>query len=277
MPDARLGERGRRCSAGGVAATRRLRRPHRQPGRMADHGRGTALPGRAARPPITARGAVARAAGGRCAGRDRPGAGGAAGRLRRSRAAGRARYADSRRAARLRAARHVRRTVRGDRHHPRPLPRCREDARQPDTPPGPASAGPRDEPHRRCQLPRCVTLRTRHGRGATYRRRGVPRGLEPGDFDALLAVLDPDATVRADAAAVPAGAPRRLSGAQAVAQQALAFSHRTPYARVALVDGASGIAIDLAHQALWNPPDGAFQIRLVQSDERRDVDDRIPR
>lgn len=39
-----------------------------------------------------------------------------------------------------------------------------------------------------------------------------------GDLRALLAVLDPDVTVRADAAAVPAGASRRVRGAGAVAR-----------------------------------------------------------
>ena len=42
-----------------------------------------------------------------------------------------------------------------------------------------------------------------------------------GDFDALLAVLDPDVVLRADALAVPAGAPTELRGAELVARQAL--------------------------------------------------------
>jgi RNA polymerase sigma factor (sigma-70 family) len=64
-----------------------------------------------------------------------------------------------------------------------------------------------------------------------------------GDFDALLAVLDPDVVVRADARAAPEGVPRTVSGARAVAGQALGFSRRAPYARVALVDGAVGIVV----------------------------------
>src|ERR671915_826792 len=39
-----------------------------------------------------------------------------------------------------------------------------------------------------------------------------------GDFDALLAVLDPDIVLRADRAAVPAGGPTKLRGAAAVAR-----------------------------------------------------------
>jgi RNA polymerase sigma factor (sigma-70 family) len=68
---------------------------------------------------------------------------------------------------------------------------------------------------------------------------GAARG---GDFDALLAVLDPNVVLRADAGAVPAGASRVIRGAPAVAEQALAFARRLgPSARPALVNGAAGI------------------------------------
>jgi RNA polymerase sigma-70 factor, ECF subfamily len=43
-----------------------------------------------------------------------------------------------------------------------------------------------------------------------------------GDFDALLAMLDPDITLRADAAAVQIGAPRAIHGAAAVATRSIA-------------------------------------------------------
>jgi RNA polymerase sigma-70 factor, ECF subfamily len=62
-----------------------------------------------------------------------------------------------------------------------------------------------------------------------------------GDFDALLAVLDPDVVVRADRGAVPAGASREFLGARAVAEQALIFSRLAHSARAALVNGAAGI------------------------------------
>jgi ketosteroid isomerase-like protein len=42
-----------------------------------------------------------------------------------------------------------------------------------------------------------------------------------GDFAALLGVLDPEVVVRADAGAVPLGAPRVVRGAAAVAEQVL--------------------------------------------------------
>jgi RNA polymerase sigma factor (sigma-70 family) len=62
-----------------------------------------------------------------------------------------------------------------------------------------------------------------------------------GDFDALLAVLDPDVVVRADVGAVRAGASREVRGAAAVARQALTFSRLAPFAQPALVNGAAGV------------------------------------
>jgi RNA polymerase sigma-70 factor (ECF subfamily) len=64
-----------------------------------------------------------------------------------------------------------------------------------------------------------------------------------GDFDALLAVLDPDVVLRADRGAVPAGASIEVRGATAVAEQALAFSRLAPFARPALVNGAAGAVV----------------------------------
>ena len=68
-----------------------------------------------------------------------------------------------------------------------------------------------------------------------------------GDFDALLAVLDPDVVLRADVGAVRAGAsiPPRAStivrGAAAVAAQALTFARLAPFAHPVLVNGAEGL------------------------------------
>ncbi len=67
----------------------------------------------------------------------------------------------------------------------------------------------------------------------------VSRG---GDFDALLAVLDPDVVLRADRAAVHAGASREVRGAAAVVGT---FSGRARFAQPALVNGAVG--------AVWAP------------------------
>jgi RNA polymerase sigma-70 factor (ECF subfamily) len=63
-----------------------------------------------------------------------------------------------------------------------------------------------------------------------------------GDFDALLAVLDPDVVVRADRGAAPAGVSVVVRGAAAVAEQALTFSRRFGrFARPALVNGTAGL------------------------------------
>ena len=59
-----------------------------------------------------------------------------------------------------------------------------------------------------------------------------------GDFTALLALLDPDAVVLADAAAVIAGAEAEVRGAAAVAAT---FAGRAKAARLALLDGEPGL------------------------------------
>jgi RNA polymerase sigma factor (sigma-70 family) len=58
-----------------------------------------------------------------------------------------------------------------------------------------------------------------------------------GDFDALLALLDPDVVLRADRAAVDMGADGEVRGAAAVAGT---FSGRARVAQLALVDGVVG-------------------------------------
>jgi len=63
-----------------------------------------------------------------------------------------------------------------------------------------------------------------------------------GDFDALLAVLDPDVVLRADRE-IPPGAPREIRGAHAVAARALDFSGPVRSARPALVNGAAGAVL----------------------------------
>ena len=59
-----------------------------------------------------------------------------------------------------------------------------------------------------------------------------------GDFDALVAVLDPDVVLRADYGA--AGASRLVRGARAVAGQALTYSRLAPFSQPALVNGSAG-------------------------------------
>jgi len=64
-----------------------------------------------------------------------------------------------------------------------------------------------------------------------------------GDFEALLAVLDPAIVLRADLGQLPPGASRTVRGAHAVAQQALTFSKFARSARPALVNGAAGMVV----------------------------------
>jgi RNA polymerase sigma factor (sigma-70 family) len=59
-----------------------------------------------------------------------------------------------------------------------------------------------------------------------------------GDFDALLALLDPDVVLRADDAAARVGAPAEVRGAAAVAGQ---FSGRAQGAQPGLIGGAAGL------------------------------------
>jgi RNA polymerase sigma-70 factor (ECF subfamily) len=86
-----------------------------------------------------------------------------------------------------------------------------------------------------------------------------------GDFDALLAVLDPDVVLRADGVAVQAGASRQGEGAPKLAPEvrgaaavADTFSGRARFAQPALVNGAVG--------AVWAPggqPRVAFSFTIA--------------
>jgi RNA polymerase sigma factor (sigma-70 family) len=60
-----------------------------------------------------------------------------------------------------------------------------------------------------------------------------------GDFEALVAVLDPAVELRADAG--PVGVSRHVHGAETVASQALAFSRADLTIRRALINGAAGL------------------------------------
>jgi RNA polymerase sigma-70 factor (ECF subfamily) len=65
--------------------------------------------------------------------------------------------------------------------------------------------------------------------------------LRGGDFEGLLAVLDPDLVVRTDL--VPSGAPAEVRGAAVWAKQAVAFGHMARLVRPALVNGAIGVVM----------------------------------
>jgi RNA polymerase sigma-70 factor (ECF subfamily) len=67
--------------------------------------------------------------------------------------------------------------------------------------------------------------------------------LRAGDFDALVAVLDPDVVIRADRTAAPADGSREVRGARTWAKGALAYSRFAHFARPALVNGAVGVVV----------------------------------
>jgi RNA polymerase sigma factor (sigma-70 family) len=60
-----------------------------------------------------------------------------------------------------------------------------------------------------------------------------------GDFEALVALLDPDVVLRADGP----DAPRHLRGAPAVVSQARRYARLARFARPALVNGAAGVVV----------------------------------
>jgi RNA polymerase sigma-70 factor (ECF subfamily) len=61
-----------------------------------------------------------------------------------------------------------------------------------------------------------------------------------GDFAGLLAVLDPDVVLRADAGSGPMGPSRLLRGASEVAAQAMSYAPMARFAQPVLVNGAPG-------------------------------------
>jgi RNA polymerase sigma factor (sigma-70 family) len=63
--------------------------------------------------------------------------------------------------------------------------------------------------------------------------------LRAGDFEGLLAVLDPDLVVRADMS----GTPTEVRGAAVWAKGAVAYGHLAQLTRPALVDGAIGVVV----------------------------------
>ena len=64
-----------------------------------------------------------------------------------------------------------------------------------------------------------------------------------GDFDALVALLDPDVVQRSDFGARRPAAPRVTHGAAAVAKQALVGAVPTAHLHPALVNGAAGVVV----------------------------------
>jgi RNA polymerase sigma factor (sigma-70 family) len=70
-----------------------------------------------------------------------------------------------------------------------------------------------------------------------------------GDFDALVAVLDPDVVFRADPGKIRALERLPITGAEAVATEILSRGSRfAPMARPALVNGAAGVVVGPEHR-----------------------------
>jgi RNA polymerase sigma-70 factor (ECF subfamily) len=69
-----------------------------------------------------------------------------------------------------------------------------------------------------------------------------------GDFDALVAVLDPDVILRADAGDAPLS--QVVRGAVAIAGRAMMFARRDAVLRPALIDGAVGVVVFVGNEPL---------------------------
>ncbi|MFI5485843.1 MULTISPECIES: RNA polymerase sigma factor SigJ [Micromonospora] len=64
-----------------------------------------------------------------------------------------------------------------------------------------------------------------------------------GDFDALVAVLHPDVVLRSDGGSARPRHTVVVTGARAVAGQAITFGRLSPFARPALVNGTAGVVV----------------------------------
>ncbi len=65
--------------------------------------------------------------------------------------------------------------------------------------------------------------------------------MRAGDFNGIVAALDPNVVVRIDEAAARPGAPREVHGAEAWARGAIAFSQYARFTQPALIDGSVGL------------------------------------
>ncbi|MGC1214920.1 MAG: RNA polymerase sigma factor SigJ [Micromonospora sp.] len=94
-----------------------------------------------------------------------------------------------------------------------------------------------------------------------------------GDFDALVAVLDPDVVLRADGGAGRTGQTVTIHGARNVAAQAVMFTRLAPFVRPALINGAAGVVVATNGRALsvmgFTVADGRVVAIDVLSDPER--------
>jgi RNA polymerase sigma factor (sigma-70 family) len=103
----------------------------------------------------------------------------------------------------------------------------------------------------------------------TRRHRVVAAFLDAvraGNMDAIVALLDPNVVLRADASAAPSRTPVEVRGATAVAKGALAFAWRSRFAAPMLVNGVPAIVVAPGGRArlalLMDIPAG--QIRAIE-------------
>ena len=87
-----------------------------------------------------------------------------------------------------------------------------------------------------------------------------------GEFDALVAVLDPEVALHADISARLPGAPRTVRGAAAVAGQALLFAHPSTTLRPALVNGVAGVVVMLGERPIAVMGFTVVQGKIVEID-----------
>jgi RNA polymerase sigma factor (sigma-70 family) len=93
-----------------------------------------------------------------------------------------------------------------------------------------------------------------------------------GDFDALVALLDPDVVLRVDRGALRAGASLEVRGAAAVAEQVRRFAPGARFARPALVNGAAGLVVVPRGRAVAVAGFTVADGRIVEMDVLADPD-----
>lgn len=93
-----------------------------------------------------------------------------------------------------------------------------------------------------------------------------------GDFDGLLAVLDPDVVLRSDGGAARDRLSVVITGARNVAEQAVGFGRLSPFARPALVNGAAGVVVATEDRRLSIMGFTVVEGRIVAIDVLADPD-----
>jgi RNA polymerase sigma-70 factor (ECF subfamily) len=72
-----------------------------------------------------------------------------------------------------------------------------------------------------------------------------------GDFDALVAVLDPDVVLRSDGGSARPRLTMVIRGPRAVSEQALLSGRLSPFVRPALINGAAGVVVEANGRPLF--------------------------